>query len=84
MESNNQFKIDLIRIDNTEYVRDIVTVNESLYHKTIMSVHEDYSEQILKLTKVITKQPDDIVELDVTREGIIKQHLRIREDSDTY
>ena len=40
MESNKQFKLDLIGIDNPENVRYIVSVNASLFHETLMSVNK--------------------------------------------
>ena len=36
MESKKQFKLDLIRIDNTAHVRDIVIVNASMFQETTM------------------------------------------------
>ena len=42
-ESKNEFKIDLIGIDNIEHVRDIIAVNEYLFHETTMSMNKyDY------------------------------------------
>ena len=40
MESKNEFKIDLIGIDNIEHVRDIIAVNKYLFHETTMSMNK--------------------------------------------
>ena len=41
MESNNEFRLDIIGIGNTAHVRDIVAVNSSLFHEINMSINKN-------------------------------------------